>query len=140
MAPTIEVLPPDGPVYFFGATPDSGAELFRSNGTAETTLPVEIVPGPSSSMPLNARVAGERFFWQGADEQHGRELWVVQTSELRFDQCRADFDGDGFITGVDFDLYVQAFEAGDMTADFDRDGFVTGVDFDLYVQAFEAGC
>lgn len=26
--------------------------------------------------------------------------------------CRADFDQDGFITGLDFDEYVQAFEAG----------------------------
>lgn len=63
-------------------------------------------------------------------------------------QCRphhlpgqqADFDGDGFVTGADFDLYVQAFEAGDLAADFDGDGFLSGIDFDLYVQAFEAGC
>jgi hypothetical protein len=54
--------------------------------------------------------------------------------------CRADFDHDGFVTGLDFDLYVQAFELGDPTADFDLDGFITGLDFDLYVQAFEAGC
>jgi hypothetical protein len=54
--------------------------------------------------------------------------------------CPADFDHDGFVTGLDFDLYVAAFEAGDMSADFDGDAFVTGLDFDLYVQAFEAGC
>lgn len=54
--------------------------------------------------------------------------------------CAADFDGDGFITGQDFDLYVLAFEAGEPAADFDRDGFVSGVDFDLYVYAYEAGC
>lgn len=54
--------------------------------------------------------------------------------------CAADFDCDGFVSGVDFDLYVQAFEAGELSADFDGDGFVTGIDFDLYVLAFEAGC
>ncbi len=54
--------------------------------------------------------------------------------------CPADFDGDGFVTGVDFDLFVTAFESGDTRSDFDHDGFITGVDFDLYVQAFEAGC
>jgi hypothetical protein len=54
--------------------------------------------------------------------------------------CPADFDGDGFITGVDFDLYVAAFESGDPSADFDGDTFVTGVDFDLYVVAYETGC
>ena len=54
--------------------------------------------------------------------------------------CPADFDGDGFVTGIDYDLYVAAFEAGEMSADFDGDGFITGIDFDLYVGAFEAGC
>jgi hypothetical protein len=54
--------------------------------------------------------------------------------------CPSDFDRDGFITGLDFDLFVAAFEAGDATSDFDEDGFVTGVDFDAFVTAFEAGC
>jgi len=54
--------------------------------------------------------------------------------------CPSDFDGDGFVTGDDFDSYVFAFEAGDASSDFDGDGFVTGDDFDAYVLAFEAGC
>ena len=54
--------------------------------------------------------------------------------------CSADFDGDGFVTGLDYDLYVQAFESGETTADFDGDGFITGSDFDQYVVAYEAGC
>jgi hypothetical protein len=54
--------------------------------------------------------------------------------------CPADFDGDGFVTGLDFDLFVLAFEAGDESSDFDGDGFITGLDFDLYVAAYEAGC
>ena len=54
--------------------------------------------------------------------------------------CPADFDRNGFLTGLDFDAYVAAFEAGDPSSDFDSDGFVTGLDFDAYVQAFEQGC
>lgn len=54
--------------------------------------------------------------------------------------CAADFNGDGFLTGDDFDAYVSAFEAGNVSADFDHDGFVTGDDFDAYVSAFQAGC
>ena len=54
--------------------------------------------------------------------------------------CAPDFDNDGFLTGLDFDLYVGAFEAGELTADFDGDGFVSGMDFDLFVQAYETGC
>lgn len=54
--------------------------------------------------------------------------------------CLADYDGDGFVSGVDFDMYVIDFEGGAPEADFDCDGFITGVDYDLYVQAFEKGC
>lgn len=52
----------------------------------------------------------------------------------------ADFDGSGYITGIDFDQYVFAFEAGAASADIDGDGNVTGMDFDAFVVAFEAGC
>lgn len=54
--------------------------------------------------------------------------------------CAADFDGDGFVTGEDFDAFVTVFEAGSWSADFDGDGFVTGEDFDAFVLAFELGC
>lgn len=64
----------------------------------------------------------------------GRGAWSVPIV------LRADFNGDGFVSGADFDEYVVAFEAGEASADFDGDGFVTGVDFDLYVAAFEGGC
>jgi hypothetical protein len=67
-------------------------------------------------------------------------LSVDNVSVLPVGDCAADFDGDGFVTGIDYDLYVQAFEGGDMSADFDGDGFLTGIDFDLYVLAYEKGC
>ena len=54
--------------------------------------------------------------------------------------CPADFNGDGFVNGLDFDAYVGAFESGQASADFNGDGFVNGIDYDEYVGAFEAGC
>ena len=54
--------------------------------------------------------------------------------------CRADFDGDGFVSAIDLDEFVTAFDFGESSADFDRDGFIAGTDLDLYVQAFELGC
>ncbi len=54
--------------------------------------------------------------------------------------CPSDYDGDGFVTGEDFDAFVAAFENGDLSADFNGDGFITGEDFDGYVAAFESGC
>ncbi len=52
----------------------------------------------------------------------------------------ADFNGDGFVTGEDFDEFVALFEAGDIGADFNGDTFVTGEDFDEFVQHFVDGC
>lgn len=54
--------------------------------------------------------------------------------------CPTDFNHDGFVTGDDFDGYVQAFVDGLASADFNHDGFVTGDDFDSFVAAFGAGC
>lgn len=74
-------------------------------------------------------------------EVTGRVPEIVSQFEVNpLRACGADFDSDGFVSGPDFDLYVQRFEEGDFACDTDRDGFVTGIDFDLYVQLFEAGC
>lgn len=54
--------------------------------------------------------------------------------------CRADFDGDGFITFEDFDAFVNAFEAGSASSDFNADGCLDFTDFDDFVTALEAGC
>lgn len=54
--------------------------------------------------------------------------------------CKPDFDGDGFLTGDDFDAFIIAYELGAITADYNNDGFVTGEDFDEYVSDFETGC
>ncbi len=54
--------------------------------------------------------------------------------------CPADFNGDGFINGDDFDEFVVLFEAGDPAADVNGDTFVTGEDFDYFADHFVAGC
>lgn len=55
-------------------------------------------------------------------------------------KCPSDFNGDGFVSGEDFDQFIGLFVAGDQAADFDRNTFVTGDDFDGFVIAFERGC
>ncbi len=55
-------------------------------------------------------------------------------------ECLADFNGDGFVTGEDFDEFVDAFSAGDLAADIDENSFVNGDDFDTFVLHFDAGC
>ena len=54
--------------------------------------------------------------------------------------CPSDFNRDGFVSGEDFDQFIEAFELGLATADFDRNDFVNGDDFDLFMEAFVAGC
>lgn len=55
-------------------------------------------------------------------------------------QCPSDFNRDGFVTGDDYDAYVDVFVSGTTEADFNGDGFVTGDDFDAFVSSFAAGC
>lgn len=71
----------------------------------------------------------------GGDFQIIGGFWTVTLPE-----CGADFDGNGFANGDDFDAFVDQFIAGTDDADFDGNGFVTGDDYDAFVTAFEAGC
>jgi hypothetical protein len=54
--------------------------------------------------------------------------------------CPADYNGDGFVDGIDYDMFNNDFEAGDPRADFNGDGFVDGIDYDQFNNAFEGGC
>jgi hypothetical protein len=54
--------------------------------------------------------------------------------------CRADLDGDGELTFLDFLAFQTLFGAGDMTADFDGDGALTFFDFLAFQNEFMAGC
>jgi Subtilase family len=54
--------------------------------------------------------------------------------------CKADFDNSGFVDSDDFDAFVLAFEAGDISADIDGTGFTDTDDYDAFVDLFEAGC
>lgn len=96
-------------------------------------------PNDSGGIEDYAEMFGSNGQWNDQPDD-GNGFVHFGVVELAGDDCPADFDGDGFVTGLDFDLFVGAYEAGDMAADFDGDGFITGIDFDLYVFAFEAGC
>lgn len=69
----------------------------------------------------------------------GDGLWGID--DIMFvHSCRADFNGDGFINGADYDAFAELFESGDAGADFNHDGFVNGDDYDAFAGVFEAGC
>jgi len=75
-----------------------------------------------------------------AQDGETKSVSDVAGRHYRFIQCGADFNGNGFINGDDFDAFVAAFVLGDLTADFNGDGFVNGDDYDGFVAAFEVGC
>ena len=65
---------------------------------------------------------------------------ATATSAEAILRCPSDFNSDGFVTGDDFDAFVDAFEQGAPAADFDANAFVNGDDFDGFVLAFAGGC
>ena len=87
----------------------------------------------------NAASVDELVFMHGSttllSATHGRGLWTAPTAT-----CPADINGDGFVNGVDFDLYLDLFYYGDAAADYNGDGFTSGEDFDQFMDGFVAGC
>ena len=55
-------------------------------------------------------------------------------------ECPPDYNGDGFVDGIDYDQFNNDFEAGNPAADYNHDGFVDGIDYDQFNNDFEAGC
>lgn len=120
--------------------------IFAARVNGDQSIPWSILP--SSTVVDKARLAMTQshcgdvlLAWtNGASSSGDVQAQNIRVGGMLGRTCEADFDGDGFITGQDFDAFVGMFEAGDLCADFDNDGFLTGIDYDAYVQAFEAGC
>lgn len=142
---TVEFLDPSGTQPRVVSVASIRGDLFSIPGTK--TLEAFDIHGlmigsqtlqDSNTAPLMVAAAGIhsiRFYSSSA---------TVGFDDLRFDTpmplCAADFDGDGFVTGDDFDEYATDFIAGNIAADFNGDGFTNGDDFDAFVLAFEVGC
>lgn len=54
--------------------------------------------------------------------------------------CRADYNGDGFVGGIDYHEFNNDFEAGNPRAGCNREGFIDGIDYDESNNDFEPGC
>ena len=144
------LLPADGsggvsltPTLTWSPSANAATYTVIIDDTSGLGSPISTVPGvvgTSYAIPGGLLQQCTTYYWgvRAVNPNGSTNSTPVQFSFTT--RSPADFDGDGFVTGVDYDLYVLAFEAGDMTADFDGDGFITGVDFDLYVAAFENAC
>ena len=66
-----------GEFYFSASQPETGHELYKTDGTAAgTELVLDIVPGREPSFPSGFLVAGPQLFFTAQDD-FGRELWVT---------------------------------------------------------------
>jgi hypothetical protein len=122
--------------------PVNGWLLFIDEAEAPyDDMPVRAFDGltsPSYTLPAAQSLAPGKYKWE-VTAQH--ELGNQHSADGTFTVlCPADFNGDGFVNGNDYDLFVDAFDVGDPSADFDHDGFVNGNDYDLFVEHFDVGC
>ena len=82
--PSPRILTKIGKSFLISAwSQDAGVELFRSQGTPQTTrLVQDIYPGPSSSSPHYLGRLGKLVYLIADDPVHGRELWVSDGTSL----------------------------------------------------------
>lgn len=65
-----------GRLFFSAFTPETGTELWTSEGTASTTRRVtDLRPGPRGSLPQNLKAVGSRVVFAAEDGLSGLEPW-----------------------------------------------------------------
>ena len=64
-----------GTLYFFWRAILAAIKLWRSDGTADGTMPVASLP-PADQYPTSLIGVSGRLFFVATDSAHGRELWT----------------------------------------------------------------
>jgi ELWxxDGT repeat protein len=135
----------NGELYFTFRNYFGGQGLWRSDGTAAGTVPVE--PGPDVSNLDQLTVVGDRLYFTASDTSSGNELWAL---DLTPSLLRGDLNCDGSFNGADIDpfflalgdpaAYAIAFPDCDpMRGDVNRDGVLNGTDIDPFFDCLGAG-
>ncbi|MCW5764925.1 MAG: hypothetical protein KIT68_02990 [Phycisphaeraceae bacterium] len=171
---TLSCTPSSVAVFTIGGTGPTeydriqAGQVISLNGEIRLELAPAYQPPPGAIFPLmsgssRTGIFASRNLPQLASGRQWRIEYTPTGVRARVALCAADIatEGssdlnsgpDGFVTGTDFDVFIQAFftearnTAGDYIADLTDnvgqggpDGFLTGSDFDYYVQAFFSGC
>ncbi|MFO0835196.1 MAG: GC-type dockerin domain-anchored protein [Phycisphaerales bacterium] len=124
----------------------TGAGSVSANGTLRVRLVNAFNPTPGQTFDV-VSVAARAGVFADTDMDHfaeGTDRFYVSYPagkvRLHARKCAADWNGDAFVNGDDYDAYSELFEAGDPAGDFNNDGFVNGDDYDAFASAFENGC
>ena len=122
------------------------SNIAKWDGSAWSGLGLGISAGSVSTLAVGGPPGAKRLFAGGTFTLAGgvQSLRIAswgpcppRASEVF---CPSDFNQDRFVSGEDFDAFVDAFYIGAASADVNRDAFVNGDDFDYFVEHFEAGC
>lgn len=96
--------------------------------------------GPTGQSTGKARYLFGDGTWCGSSSTMMQSV----TFRLGIPNCPADFNGDCWVDGDDYDAFVMCFDERicppGKSADFNGDGFADGFDYDDFVWAFENGC
>ena len=87
--------------------------------------------------------AGDYAANHAFDPLYVRGYGVINAMRAYTIGCPADYNGDLFVDGIDYDQFNNDFESSDpdqqRNADYNGDGFVDGIDYDQFNNAFEHG-
>src|SRR5262249_32169391 len=118
-------------VFFAASTPETGNELWVSDGTLEGTVVLDIIPGPAGSVPRSLVNVGGTLFFTARDltdgATHGRELWKSDGTPEGTVLVKDIEPGpsDGFpdrLTNVGGTLFFAAFDSINGTELWKSDG------------------
>src|SRR5262245_50566977 len=122
-------------VFFAASTPETGNELWVSDGTPEGTVVLDLIPGPAGSFPMSLTNVGGTLFFTARDltdgVTHGRELWKSDGTPAGTMLVKDIEPGtsDGFpdsLTNVGGTLYFAAFDSIHGTELWKSDGTAEG--------------
>lgn len=126
----------DGRVAFSATTPESGFELWISDGTGPGTRSLgDIAPAALSSWPEYTHFDGHRVLFSADDHTTtGRELysWTVVPT------CRCDLTADGAISVQDIFTFLAVYFTG--RGDFNDSGQTDVDDVFEYLSCWYTGC
>lgn len=84
LGPMSEIAVHDGRLWFAAGDPTSGIELWSSDGTSGgTQRALDINPHANDSRPGGFVQVGDRLFFSADDGSTGRELWVIESNQIR---------------------------------------------------------
>lgn len=110
---------------------------------SDLSSPISTVPGivgTNYNVPGGVLANCNTYFW-GVRAVNGGGTTNSTPVAFSFETKRpSDINNDGFVDAIDYDLFISAWLASDISADFNADEFVDAIDYDLFINAWLSNC